>query len=73
MMGNDEFTIGVRAWPSTYYAQMRFDRPNRKSDVTVSVESGLYRNSLLGRGLIVTVGWRWDNLRYGDIRKKENR
>jgi hypothetical protein len=73
MMGKDEFTIGVRAWPSTYYAQMRLNRPNRKSDVTFSVESGLYRNSLVGQTLIVTVGWRWDNLRYGDIRKKENR
>ena len=70
MMGSDEFTMGLRAWPSTYYVQMKLDRPNKKSDFLFSVESGLYRNSLAGQALILTIGWRWDNLRYGDIRKK---
>lgn len=72
-LNRDELTVGIRPFPATYYAQIRIDRPNKNSDIIVSVESGLYYRSLLSQSAILTVGWRWDNKKYGDIRKRQNR
>lgn len=66
-----ELTFGIRPFPSTCYAQIRIDRPNKESDITVSLESGIYRSSFFGQNTIVTVGWRWNNKKYLDIRKKK--
>lgn len=70
MLNRDEFTFGIRPFPATYYAQVRIDRPNKNSDIILSVESGLYYRSLLSQTAILTVGWRWNNKRYKDIRSE---
>jgi hypothetical protein len=70
LVNKDEITVGIRPFPATYYAQIRIDRPTKNSDIILSVESGLYYRSLLSQTAIITIGWRWDNKRYSDIRRK---
>lgn len=70
MVNTNELTFGIRPFPSTYYVQTRLNRPNKKSDIIISIESGLYYRSLLSQSAILTIGWRWDNKKYRDLRHK---
>lgn len=64
-----ELSFGIRPWPPTTYGQIKIDRPNKLSDIIISVEGMLFPNNTIQRGLI-TVGWRFNSMKYKDIRKK---
>jgi hypothetical protein len=64
-----EITAGVRPWPPATYGQVRIDRPNKLADIIISVEGTMFPNEFVQRA-IFTIGWRFDNKRYKDIRQK---
>lgn len=64
-----EITAGIRPWPPTTYGQVRIDRPNKNADIILSIESCLFPSEFVQRA-VFTIGWRFDNQRYKDIRQK---
>ena len=65
-----EATVGFRVWPPTSYAQVTINRPDRRSDIVLSVERMLWSDYLFVQQAIFTIGWRFDNKKYKDIRHK---
>lgn len=65
-----ELSVGVRPWPPATYGQIRLDRPNKKSDIILSIEGMMWSEQLFVQRAIFTVGWRFDNKKYKDIRSK---
>jgi hypothetical protein len=65
-----QVSVGIRPWPATTYGQVEISRPKKLSDIVITLESMLWsENFFVQRGL-VTVGWRFKNMKYRDIRKK---
>lgn len=62
-----EITGGIRPWPLATYGQVRIDRPNKNSDIVLSIE-GMWFSSEFVQRAIFTIGWRFDHKRYKDIR-----
>lgn len=58
---NMDLTIGIRAFPSSIYAQILVSRPNKKSDLVFTAEALTWSNSTLGQYSVLTVGWRFNN------------
>ena len=65
-----EVSVGVRPWPPATYGQVRLNRPNKFSDIVLSVENMMWSNDFLGQRAMFTIGWRFDNKRYSDIKHK---
>ena len=70
---NMDLTIGIRALPSTVYAQLLVSRPNKKSDIVFTAEALTW--SAFGQYYILTVGWRFnkDNKLFGWKNKLTNK
>lgn len=68
-----ELSLGVRPWPPASYVQVRFDRPTRLSDLTLSAESLMFPDNGFVQGAIFTIGWRFDNKLYKDIKHKSTK
>lgn len=65
-----QVSVGIRPWPATTYGQVEISRPKKMSDIVLTVEGMLWsENFFVQRGLI-TIGWRFKNMKYRDIRKK---
>lgn len=65
-----EVSVGVRPWPPTSYAQIRLDRPKRLADIVFTAEGSLFPNDLVQMA-VFTIGWRFDNSRYKDIKQNK--
>lgn len=65
-----QVSVGIRPWPPTTYGQVEIGRPKKMSDIVLTVEGMLWsENFLVQRGLF-TIGWRFKNMKYRDLRKK---
>jgi hypothetical protein len=64
-----ELSIGIRPWPTSTYLQVVINRSNKLSNIVISAESMLFSDVFVQRG-ILTVGWRFNNLKYRDIKHK---
>lgn len=65
-----EITAGIRPWPPATYGQVRIDRPNKKADIIISMEGMLFPTELFVQRAILTIGWRFDSMKYKDIKYK---
>lgn len=63
---NMDLTVGIRALPSSIYAQLLVKRPTKKSDLVFTAEA-LAWSPAFGQYSILTVGWRFndDNKLFG--------
>jgi hypothetical protein len=64
-----ELTVGIRPWPASTYAQIKLNRDNKNSDIIISVEK-MWSREIFIQDAIFTIGWRFDNKKYKDIRHK---
>lgn len=57
---NEKFdlTLGVRAWPTSTYIQLKSNRPSRPRDIVFTIEAMPWSATSLGQSTIFTVGWR---------------
>ena len=62
-----ELSVGIRPWPPTTYGQVKFERSKKLSDIVITVEGVLFPSEFVQRG-ILTIGWRFNNLKYKDIK-----
>lgn len=66
-----ELSVGIRPWPASTYGQIKLNRPNKKSNIVLTMEGMWFANDLFVQRAIFTIGWRFDNKnRYSDIRNK---
>ena len=65
-----ELSVGVRPWPPATYGQVVINRPNKLSNIVISVEGMLWSRYLLSQQAIFTIGWRFNNKKYKDIKHK---
>ena len=71
---NMDLSVGVRALPSSIYAQLLVKRPTKKSDLVFTAEA-LAWSPAFGQYSILTVGWRFndDNKLFGWKNKLTNK
>ena len=69
-INENQFTLGVRPWPSATYLQVKLNRPNKRSDIILSAERMMWSNDLFIQSAIFTIGWRFDNTNYRGMRNK---
>lgn len=64
-----EISVGLRPWPPSTYGQVKIDRRRKQSDIILTVENTLFNEELFSQYAIFTIGWRWENKKYRDIKK----
>lgn len=65
-------SVGVRPWPPTTYGQVEISRPKKLSDLVLTVEGMWYSQDLFIQRGIFTIGWRFKNMKYRDLKKVRN-
>ena len=51
-------SIGIRPWPSSTYVQLNILRPNKCTNLVLTVEGMTGRETSFGQNAIFTIGWR---------------
>lgn len=64
-----QLSVGIRPWPPTTYGQLEINRPKRLSDLVFTLEGNLFPQSLINQRGIITIGWRFKNMKYRDLKK----
>jgi hypothetical protein len=58
-----DISAGIRPWPSSTYLQLNILRPNKCTNLVLTVEGMTGRETSFGQNAIFTIGWRKNVLR----------